>query len=643
MAVQNIIINNNININKNINNNLFDCASYKLVSFNMHGFNQGWHVINDLIKDITPDVFLLQEHWLTPANLNKFDEQFGDHYFCFGGSAMSIAVESGPIFGRPYGGLMFLINKELRKLTETIHYSERYAVIKVENFLVFNVYLPCVGTQNRQLIVDEILSELYSWHEQYASCVCIVCGDLNVDLDDSDKVARMVKSFCDKNSLKRSDILFNANKTATYVNTALSSCSAIDYILISSPESLTDFRVLDPKINFSDHVPIMACIKRDIACYPKSDDQKFPTCSAYTPLNFRWDKADITSYYNGTGFLLQSVLSKINDITSYSDIQFTADMSLFIDSLYSDIINVLNLCANSHIPQRPKNFYKFWWDLEMESLKEASINSNELWKAAGRPRHGPIFQDRQACRMRYRKGIRERQQLPRETYSNELHEALLKKDGHLFWNCWRSKFGSSDSCDQVSGCSDAVVVANNFMQHFSDVCRPSDQLKANNLKIEFENLKKTYCGSPLETNSDFDVELVSNVISKLSRGKAPGLDNITAEHLQYCHPALPTILTKLFNLMLKFSHVPVAFGQSYTVPLPKVKDCRSKVLSVNDFRGIAISPMISKVFELCILDRFSSFLTSCDNQFGFKKGIGCNHAIYTVHKLTEYFIKGVVL
>ena len=35
-------------------------------------------------------------------------------------------------------------------------------------------------------------------------------------------------------------------------------------------------------------------------------------------------------------------------------------------------------------------------------------------------------------------------------------------------------------------------------------------------------------------------------------------------------------------------------------------------------------PTLSKVFEYCILDRFGLFLTTSDNQFGFKKGVGCN-------------------
>ena len=69
--------------------------------------------------------------------------------------------------------------------------------------------------------------------------------------------------------------------------------------------------------------------------------------------------------------------------------------------------------------------------------------------------------------------------------------------------------------------------------------------------------------------------------------------------------------------------------------MPKIKDLRSKSLTYNDFRGIAISSIISKVFEYCILDRFNSYLSSSDIQFGFKKNSGCRNAIYTARTIVE--------
>lgn len=61
--------------------------------------------------------------------------------------------------------------------------------------------------------------------------------------------------------------------------------------------------------------------------------------------------------------------------------------------------------------------------------------------------------------------------------------------------------------------------------------------------------------------------------------------------------------------------------------------------STDDYRGITVSPVISKMFEHCLLSKYQQYLTSSDCQFGFKKNIGVNHAIYSVRKTVEYFLE----
>ena len=73
--------------------------------------------------------------------------------------------------------------------------------------------------------------------------------------------------------------------------------------------------------------------------------------------------------------------------------------------------------------------------------------------------------------------------------------------------------------------------------------------------------------------------------------------------------------------------------------MPKVKECRTKSVTCDDFRGVAISPILSKVFEHCILDRFGTIFSSSGAQFGFKNGSGCRNAIHTVRKIVEQLTK----
>ena len=107
----------------------------------------------------------------------------------------------------------------------------------------------------------------------------------------------------------------------------------------------------------------------------------------------------------------------------------------------------------------------------------------------------------------------------------------------------------------------------------------------------------------------------------------------------HSHPVLTAILAKLLNIIMFAGYVPYGCRLSYTVPIPKVDTVSSKNV-IDNYRAISISPISSKNFERCILKRYSKFLVSSQNQFGFKKGSSCSHAIYSVRKVVDHFVNG---
>jgi len=322
----------------------------KFMTYNMHGFHQGFPVISDLIADDRPDVMMLQEHWLTPANLSLFDKYFTD-YFSFGISAMQKSVEEGMLRGHPFGGVITLVNNSLRGLTRTLHCDDRYTIVKVANCLFINVYLPCVGTADRLLICDDILQHITTWCEGYDDCQYVMAGDFNVNLDnDTDSVAAAVNLFARNFSLVRADRLFPIGKRSTCVNLALNHESQIDYILVSHTAELESFNVLDPDINFSDHLPLTA----SIICSTSDEKRTAQKPTMPTQKYLRWDHADIDSYYYYTGLSLHPLLTALDQMSSYSD---TLELRNNIDSIYDSVVAILQSGAKLHVPECHKNFF----------------------------------------------------------------------------------------------------------------------------------------------------------------------------------------------------------------------------------------------------------------------------------------------
>ena len=130
---------------------------------------------------------------------------------------------------------MSLVNKSLLSHTQVIHYEKRFCIIKVFNYILINVYLPCAGLANRQTLCDDLLADIWSWRIRYHDCECLIAADLNTDLDSSDAVALSLTRFINDCSLVRCDDLFPSQKVDTYVNFSLNQRSRIDYTCFLRP------------------------------------------------------------------------------------------------------------------------------------------------------------------------------------------------------------------------------------------------------------------------------------------------------------------------------------------------------------------------------------------------------------------------
>jgi exonuclease III len=624
------------NTNGGISN--FIESDLTVISYNMHGYNQGHVLVRDLVNSTALDVIMMQEHWLTPHNMSKFNNDFPE-YYAFGSSALNKSVENGPLVGRPFGGTLTLIRNELMSVCECIDASERFVVVKVGDLVCINVYLPCVGTADRELICRDVLDNICYWRSVYANCGLVIGGDFNTELDSfsssSTSITNIINKFLLDNKLHRCDQHFVPSVRYTYSNDSLNHYRKLDYFVWDGI-TIKDFNILDPDINLSDHLPIFVRCVVNVSEIKTKSNTKQRQDDDHSVIRLRWDHADLLAYYNCTFQHLQPIfyeLSNIeNDSIRYNDIHL-------IDVMYERIVVALKSCATMTVPSRRQSFFKFWWSQELDCLKQQSIDSNQLWKAAGRPRSGPVYDRRNKARREYRVGIRKNQMDSTEVYSNDLHEALLKKDGIAFWKCWKSKFKvNSSKIQQIDGIIDPQQVAVNFAKHFAESCSSQSLDGSANLTSMYNSIRAEYVGSPHLDEYDFDAELVEDVLLNLMRGKAAGIDSLTAEHLQYSHSLLPCVLAKLFNWIMRAGHVPSQFGLSYTIPLLKGNSSSNKRLSVHDYRGISISPVLSKVFEHCILRRFDRFLMTADNQFGFKKSLGCSQAIYSARCIVNHYV-----
>jgi len=118
-------------------------------------------------------------------------------------------------------------------------------------------------------------------------------------------------------------------------------------LLTSSSSSVFDFHVVHPDINFSDHLPILSI--NDILVGRKDTSSNTITTQPIQ-LKFRWDRADLISYYQFSGLHLAPFLTSIeNHLACYEQSQLP-DSILLIYDIYTSIVNVLTNGAYQFVP-----------------------------------------------------------------------------------------------------------------------------------------------------------------------------------------------------------------------------------------------------------------------------------------------------
>ena len=167
---------------------------------------------------------------------------------------------------------------------------------------------------------------------------------------------------------------------------------------------------------------------------------------------------------------------------------------------------------------------------------------------------------------------------------------------------------------------------------------PNNQQRVDHLQQTFQNqLEEVKTNHTNCTCSNYNVSTnnVIDAVLSMNKGKSSDDSLISAEHFFYAPLPLFNRLRSLFNAMLTHGHVPSQFQRGSIVPI--VKDHQGDKSDMNNYRGITIAPIISKIFEHVLRILFQPFLSTSNYQFGFKRKSSTSLAIHCLKETINYY------
>ena len=130
------------------------------------------------------------------------------------------------------------------------------------------------------------------------------------------------------------------------------------------------------------------------------------------------------------------------------------------------------------------------------------------------------------------------------------------------------------------------------------------------------------------SNMAVSAKSITEIVSKLECGKSAGPDGISAECFKFAK--IHVLLSLLFSMCFSRGYLPSALIKTTISE-------KDNLLDSNNYRPIAIATITSNLLESVLLLKCSDYLTTCDNQFGFKASHGTDMCIYTLKEFIEYY------
>ena len=110
---------------------------------------------------------------------------------------------------------------------------------------------------------------------------------------------------------------------------------------------------------------------------------------------------------------------------------------------------------------------------------------------------------------------------------------------------------------------------------------------------------------------------------------------ITTEHLWYASYRLCILLAICFSGLLAHGILPDTMLSVLLVPVIKDKTCKAS--SLDNYRPIALASTLSKVLERILLSRLQEYVTTTENQFGFKSEHGTDLCVYALKEVVSKY------
>ena len=408
------------------------------------------------------------------------------------------------------------------------------------------------------------------------------------------------------------------------IHTITSPCRMLhtltDHTLVSANllQLVTETKTLEPHYtNSSDHLPISISLNVSKAdnLISANHDQNLDT--DYIP-DYLWKNKTFLCSYNH--LVTHSLMSQTTSSNAESSI------NLLQDTLRKCAVHAYEKLKTN------KDFHfistKRWWNEDHTKKRKILQTMFNHWRSEGFPKNkdNTSFNRYIFARKAFRTLIRTcKNQATTEHYVNI--EKIKDINPKAYWKKIRLAKRSTNKLFTINNKSTTDTITKEFNQHFSHLLNTprTDGIDNTNTNKQLNNLLQE-----LENNTSVDYIHITetdviNAVNSLNKGKARDPFDLQAEHfIPAMNDQTTLYLANVINSILHADNLPPSLAKSLIIPL--VKSYRKPMSDPNNYRGISLIPILTKIIEKIIINRCPELKEHKNNQFGFASDASTIHA-----------------
>ena len=630
---------NSIKQNKNeINEIIQKTDNIRILSYNSRGFDMiKQKLCLELMEEAESEESMVpilcnQENFVLKGNSHLIRKAMKNYHVYIK------PAKKNNLEGRPINGMFIALPKHLRSKSKDISpLNDRIQAVLLQTnegkIMIINVYFPSdpkTAAYKTDSELEEVLIAIETLIHNHQCNKVVMVGDMNTDYKRKNGRVERYDKFLTDNSLADAWKQFDVDYTHEFENDGVTYFSTIDHIVWNNglEKRVKTAGVLHRVGNTSDHIPIYCDIQLSSSYENKSTESRRKTVNTHAFEETDWQKFNEELDYRLTKVQVPECI-ECKDVHCKS-----VHHRKQIDDYTQDVLDTIDLAIKGVASTKRQNHTAAkvvpgWSDLVKPFCDDAKF-WHAIWTSANKPLNTELHHIMKRTRNRYHYALRKCKRAAEHIKRDKLVKSCATTGNDIFDELRKLRHVQEDPPSIIDG---NIKPEERFAEVYGKLYNSIDD-KSEATRI-LEEIEVSITADSLSQVDKVTTDVIAEVIHEIKPKKSDPIFLFNSTCIKHAPKSLHMHLVNMIKCFLIHGHISDTLLIATIVPL--IKDKLGDMENSDNYRSIALSSVLLKIFDWVIMNLYGKVLGLDELQFSYQKNCSTTMCTWLVVESINHF------